>query len=1326
VITKKYFREFVLDFKSSSITHSSVQKKILFLLICSLFIFNHTVFGQGRDIVSVDPNKGLVTAVIPIHTFIRGGVSFPINLIYSASGIKVQQNHDNAGMGWQLSAGGRITRQVRGLPDDNIGLGDGSYAGWLSNSNGTGVDNFSIANDGNQSVCTDETTDINYINSSFNYKSDMEPDLFYLSAPGLNCQFVFDKDHQIRTIPYQDLKITYTVGSNQKINSFAVVDDKGIVYTFSELETTTKSAVWSTFGLAGNPDFFKAGYSQYKSPITYNSSWLLSSIYDSNNNGFSMNYEDHGQVAGSSPVVLTLSSPHNLDRKNYQYSNVEIKNNNKLLTIVQSAKDSSRIEIAYGNAQGTADYIITNIKVAGKDIIFDYGRVDGASGYQRSFLTSVHDRVGSYPLNYKFGYIGYPNFSSSVISGILPDTSSKQIDYWGYYTRLQTNTSLTPSLFVNPSNPSLPTYKIQASATPGSDYTISLSGANRMADPDYAMTGTLNKITYPEGGSTVLSYELNDYYDPTSTTVIKGGGIRIKTLTDNDSSSVNNTLVKNYTYINPSMGLSSGKPVSLPVFAFVRPYAGSGTTADVWNYSTVRSENDLAAEDGSVLYSHVKVSQSGGGSSSYEYAVPGTNWEGSTSPEWSPTVNYSARMDCSLSNNTRNGASLYPFGPNTNFDFERGLLKKVVHYDQSDKEVGESSYTYQLTGQPLTVTGLRLDSNQTSRVYAKYKIYTSSSEQLVQETKTVFESSASSLPQQQVTTLNYVYGSAYHKLLTQQSSTNSDGSLLTNYISYAKDYVIPATTDPNLLAIENLKLLNINVPIESRSTVQRDGVTKTIKAELTRFASFPGRPGWPLLYLPAQKSQFVSSNGVTDFQPFFTGTGAFVRDGRYIPVENDTDYDQYGFLLTRDDGNKNRQTVLTNRFLSLPAAVVTGAGYNELAFSDFESTNNGIGFVTNNLGNITDNHTGRKALSLNASETISATVQKNSRAQNYVFSCWVKSAAAGSLNLTLTSGGTNYPYTVAYLADATKWRYYEITVPVSGLTGSIQASFNGSTAFTIDDILFYPENASVVTSTYDFASRQKTSDIDASGITVYYSYDPYGRLNNIKDQDRQIVLTRSYVKKSQTGPPLPFATVNFTESYASARKWEKRPVRFINNSTINNPDASDIIYTWDFGDGSATVTGLNSTHTYAAAGTYTVTLTATSASYGVLSTTRQQVIETLPAATVSIRATNHSNGASVTNVTLKQNGIVIYSIKGVLLGVGSNVVPDKYDIEITVSGPSGSYNSIKYIGHIRACFPTSGGSGANTYAFSDDLSAETVVSFDLDTMNCNGTGGNPQ
>ncbi|MES2063473.1 MAG: PKD domain-containing protein [Bacteroidota bacterium] len=1319
-----------------------MQKKALLLLICCAFLFHHNVFSQGKDIVSVDPNTGLATAVIPIHTFVRGGASFPINLIYSASGIKVQQTHDNAGMGWHLSAGGRITRQIKGLPDDNKGMPDGSYLGWLYNANGTKIDAFTIANDGNSSVCTDETADLNYINTNINYTTDTEPDMFYVNAPGLNCKFVFGKDHQIRTIPYQDLKITYITEQSsflpeyQRIKSFTVTNDKDVVYTFDELETTTRSAQWASYAPQANPDFFKTDYSLYRSSVTYNSTWLLSSIYDSNNNGFRLNYNDQGPATSSSPVQVSLSTPGNLNKMTYLYSNIETKNNNKVLTTVQSAKDTSKIEFAFGSAPGTTDQIIYNIKVAGKEIIFEYSRVESTADYKRSFLTSVHDRVSSYPLDYKFGYIGYPNLGyNSSIANNLPDTSSKQVDYWGYYTRLQTNTSLIPALYVNQANASLPTYKIQASATAGSDYTISLSGANRMADANYAMTGTLNKITYPERGTTTLIYELNDYYDPTSATVIKGGGIRVKTLTDSDSTSLNNNLVKSYTYINPATGLSSGKPVSLPVYAFIRPYQGVAVPAALWDYSTARSERDLSTEDESILYSHVKISQAGAGSSLYEYAIPGTNWEVSTSPAWSPTINYSARMNCSLSNTTRNGTSLYPFAPNPNFDFERGLLKKVTNYDSANKEVSESGYTYQRTGLPLTITGLRIDSNLTSRVYAKYSILTSSSEQVTQETKTVFESNAAvppAVPHQQVTTIDYVYGSANHKLLTQQSTTNSDGSVITNNIAYAKDYTIPAAaTDVNLLAIKNFQLLNINVPIESRSTVLRGGVTKTIRAELTKFASFPGRPTWPLMYLPTQKMQFVSSNGITDFQSFTTTTGAFVKDARYITVENDTNYDSYGFLQTRDDGNKNIQTVLIDRLLGLPSAIVSNAVYNELAFSDFDSYPNGIGFGQPGVPYdpakySTDSHTGRLAFILNAAQTLMATLQKRPEAQNYIFSCWLKSATAGTLTLTLTGGSTNYPYTIAYTADATKYKYYELKVPVSALSGSIQAAFKGSTQFTVDDILFYPENASVTTFTFDFATRQKTSDIDASGMTTYYSYDPYGRLNYIKDQDRQIVLTRSYVKYTPpAGPPPPYAVVSFSDDYLTSHLWEKRQIVFTNGTSINNPDATDIVYAWNYGDGSAIETGMNGAHTYATAGTYTVTLTATSATYGVLSFSHQEVIQSLPAATLNLLSNNQSSGANITNVKLKKNGIVIYSIKGLFLGAGYKVVPDQYDIEVTVDGPAGSYNSIRYIGHISVCSARFGGSGAYTYMFTDDLTNETGAIFDLEVMNCDGTGATP-
>ena len=46
-----------------------------------------------------------------------GDVSYPIELYYDASGIKVEQNATFVGLGWMLSYGGSINHVVRGHDD---------------------------------------------------------------------------------------------------------------------------------------------------------------------------------------------------------------------------------------------------------------------------------------------------------------------------------------------------------------------------------------------------------------------------------------------------------------------------------------------------------------------------------------------------------------------------------------------------------------------------------------------------------------------------------------------------------------------------------------------------------------------------------------------------------------------------------------------------------------------------------------------------------------------------------------------------------------------------------------------------------------------------------------------------------------------------------------------------------------------------------------------------------------------------------------------------------------------------------------------------------
>jgi hypothetical protein len=318
----------------------------------------------------------------------------------------------------------------------------------------------------------------------------------------------------------------------------------------------------------------------------------------------------------------------------------------------------------------------------------------------------------------------------------------------------------------------------------------------------------------------------------------------------------------------------------MPVFAFTTPYSGTGATSDLWNYSTVRMDDSMSPEDNSVIYSYVKRTNSGAGSTQYEFITPATAWDGNASPDWSPSLISIARANCVSSGFIINDKNTYPFPPNINFEFERGLCSKVTNFDENGNEVSESAFTYQRTGSPAVIYALKFDYNLNAMAYSKYAIYASTGELRASETKKVFDQS--NLSQVQQTTTNYYYSSAQHKYPTQQQATNSDGSVVNNFTKYSKDYSVSLGSDSTSNGIYHLQKLNINTPIEQYVQLSKGGTTVTTGASLIKFNTF-NPTGNSYLYLPCQKLKFVSVNGVANFQSSSV-SGAFNYDYRYIPV----------------------------------------------------------------------------------------------------------------------------------------------------------------------------------------------------------------------------------------------------------------------------------------------------------------------------------------------------------------------------------------------------------------------------------------------------------
>jgi len=72
-------------------------------------------FDEQRN---VDMMTGAAQVSLPLVEIRSGLLHLPVSLGYSYTGLRVYQPRDLVGLGWSLQAGGSISRQVNGIPDE--------------------------------------------------------------------------------------------------------------------------------------------------------------------------------------------------------------------------------------------------------------------------------------------------------------------------------------------------------------------------------------------------------------------------------------------------------------------------------------------------------------------------------------------------------------------------------------------------------------------------------------------------------------------------------------------------------------------------------------------------------------------------------------------------------------------------------------------------------------------------------------------------------------------------------------------------------------------------------------------------------------------------------------------------------------------------------------------------------------------------------------------------------------------------------------------------------------------------------------------------------
>lgn len=1315
-----------------------MNKKYLLLLLLTIFCLNRG-FSQGGASVTVDPLTGQGTVVIPIYTMSSGQVSVPVSLVYSGSGVKPKDVEGSAGMNWNLVAGGQITRQVRGLPDDVSQDTSGQQRlGWMNKYDiaADTIAGFIIQNNG--TTCSYETADNAYITAHFPYWLDTEPDIFTVNAPGLSCQMVYNRaDSSFKPLTYQDLKIKY-IRTSGKLTSFTITNNRGITYVFDWYNTVLKKAVQ---GSKGHAVYFKNQYLQYQNGIIYSDTWALTNIYDANGNGVSISNTQQPQTMGSDSVAVYVGGSTTSSLQYFVTTTTKPSLPTSLYTYSPYGNSLYDMNIHWTTLtqlHSTGQTVVSQILVGNHNFNFTYSPVAySPTGFVRSFLRSFADNMpdgttnGS-PVNFQFGYIGETIVSLSGLAAnyttILPDSTSLQRDYWGYYSTNASSTSLIPKVWMPGGVASAPRYAIYIPATNTNTYVYSSAqGVSRVADPTNAMAGSLNKITYISGGSTNIVYESNDYIDAPSNAYVQGGGIRVKQIIDSVANGTTNNIVKNYSYKNPSTGSTSGVPVSLPQYAFTVPYTGSAQGESLLDASTAISAYDLSNDDHTILYAYSSVSQTGTGSTQYQFYVPATYWSASATPdcsgcntqEWAPTVDYFGRNNCLITYGVVfNGLDSYPFVPNANYDFERGQPLKVSNYTDNGTEVSESNYTYKRSYTPSVITAFKyennasLDGTQTSTGYNKYKIFYNTSELTATVISKMFDSQ---LATSQSDTTTYTYGGTNHKLVTQIQKSNSDGSILTSHFKYVKDFSAVSGTNPNVTAIYNLAQENLNAPVESYQQVQRAGVTKTISADLTLFTG--NTFGSTTLYLPSRHYKMIQPDGLTTFVPMTISGQTLTFDStHYIRTANFDTYDNAGYPLTVDDNFKNKVTTLFNHLVNQPIAIFKNAGYNEIAFSDFDSDSPSpkYGFIIsgNNIYSQVAGHAGN-GVGLPITDTVtSPTLTKNTLAANYIFSIWINPATAGTL--TLTVPGVSPAPTISYTNKG--WQYYELKIPAKNIPASFVISFIASNNISIDDILLYPDVAEAITSTYDPVSHYVLAVTNTNGVSSYFNHDAWGRITYQYDQDHNIVKKNTYVT---SGEVKDFGNLSIHINTLTTL-YPNTPVAFgIFGVDVN----SGATVSWNFGDGTSPVTtSLNTspTHTYTLFGTYTVTATVNSPVFGSKTVTTSAVITPANIALSFINSLPTGTG-NMTSIQFQQGGVTKHSFMPSTIS-GATVPQGNYTIVLTISNPVHHTNFSA--GILADCWQVCSvytSATTLTYTYTANLSTCTTLQVSLNsTTTCPG------
>ncbi|UPQ76045.1 hypothetical protein [Chryseobacterium nepalense] len=493
--------------------------------------------------VPVNLYTGAVDLKVPVTSIEENGVSIPITLSYDSSGFIPHKKSEVAGVNWTLVAGGRITRTLKGAPDEYVGNPNApgifgyprDVHGFLKGVRTNPSTNTSAYNlyGGTGKIDTNNNTIAWTMGPTSDPSNAYEgtPDIFSFYAMGLSGKFVVGNDGNV-LVESSDPNIKVDLSQmalygghsfcgNDIVSIIKIIDGNGNQYIFGgdlskyELAYYNSNVLFQE-GFSGFPTISGFSLSKiiFNDGKTVDFNYFQGSLqqqYDFCHNpnilsGTATNptlsieaYSQQGArgddwwfcLAAGGPAQACGGGVITYGGETESFSLLK----KSVLTSIRY--DNYEIKINYLNTgypikhrysapKYLNEWVIDNVETYSynkliKKTQLSYDHLGGE--YKRPFLRSVKDNFSNQ--EYTFSYnTSYP----------LPPYYTKGIDHWGYWNGLDSNVYLAP---------------VQDYNYDTGDYT--LVNSYRDPSPYFFNQGLLNRVNYPTKGYSTFEYEPHSY-----------------------------------------------------------------------------------------------------------------------------------------------------------------------------------------------------------------------------------------------------------------------------------------------------------------------------------------------------------------------------------------------------------------------------------------------------------------------------------------------------------------------------------------------------------------------------------------------------------------------------------------------------------------------------------------------------------------------------------------------------------------------------------------------------------------------------------------------